>query len=90
MTKIDIRQEHVKQNKLVSSGIVVWEESKTNPKKGDFRQTRHETLLTKYGVELLLSQKIIMPITEDNPNRVFEPTNMKNWLKFLKEQEPLI
>ena len=80
----------VKENKLTSSGVVVWETEKTNPKKGDFRQTRHETLLTKYGVELLLSQKIIMPVAKDNPNKVYQPKNIQKWLKFLKEQESLI
>lgn len=80
-----------KQNKLISSGLVVWETKKElGTELNDFRRTRHETLLTKYGVELLLSQKIIMPVAKDNPNKVYQPKNMQKWLKFLKEQESLI
>lgn len=78
MTKIDI------------GGIVVWESKKEETTKNDFNMTRHEILLTKYGIETLLNQDIIISASTENPNKVYEPKNMKNWLKFVEEQEALI
>ena len=71
-------------------GVVVWVEENVKTTKHDFNMTRRETLLTKYGVEKLLNEEIIMPIAKDNPNKIYEPKNMKKWLKFVKEQEALI
>ena len=71
-------------------GLVVWESKNMKTTKHDFNMTRHEILLTKYGVEKLLNEEMIMPIGKDNPNKIYEPKNMKNWLKFVKEQEALI
>ena len=71
-------------------GLVVWESKNMKTTKHDFNMTRHEILLTKYGVEKLLNEEMIMPIGTDNPNKIYEPKNMKNWLKFVKEQEALI
>ena len=88
--KIDFENKKQEQNKRVSSGIVVWVEENVKTTKHDFNMTRHETLLTKYGVEKLLNEEMIMPIGTDNPNKIYEPKNMKKWLKFVKEQEALI
>ena len=71
-------------------GVVVWESKKVKTTKHDFNMTNHEMLLTKYGVETLLNEEMIMPIETDNPNKIYEPKNIKNWLKFVKEQEALI
>lgn len=71
-------------------GVVVWVEENVKTTKHDFSMTRRELLLTKYGVEKLFNEEMIMPIGTDNPNKIYEPKNMKNWLKFVKEQEALI
>ena len=71
-------------------GVVVWVEENVKTTKHDFNMTRRELLLTKHGVEKLLNEEMIMPIGKDNPNKIYEPKNMKNWLKFVKEQEALI
>jgi hypothetical protein len=71
-------------------GIVVWESKNVKTTKHTFNNTRHEVLLTKYGVETLLNEEMIIPIDTENPHKVYEPKNMKNWLKFVYKQKALI